>query len=609
MKSKRGQVTIFIIIGLIIVAGVVAYFLLRNNLPSASVQIPQDFQPAYNSFLSCLQSNTATGINVLESQGGYIYLPPFQPGSDYQPFSSDLVFMGNPIPYWYYISGNNIPRHQVPNVTFMQSQLAQFIDSKIRNCNLDNYTEFRITKGIPTSSVTIQPDKVLVNLNMDFTLVKGNQTVIIRNHKISVNSELGNLFDSAKKVYDYEQSSQFLENYTIDVLRNYAPVTGIDFKCSPETWSASSIFNTLKNAITDNIMSIRTGANKTNYFTINLNVNDLSFLTNSNWSSDYEVNPTEGDILLAQPIGNQQGLGILGLCYVPYHFVYSIKYPVLAVIRSGNEIFQFPLAVAVENNMPRGYSTNGTAQQVAQDTLCSQGQTNVTVNVFDSNSNPVNANISYECFGQTCNVGETTSGSINGSFPQCVNGYIIASANGFKQSKYLFSTVQTGKVNLVLEKVYNKMVNLEVDGEPYSGNAIVSFSSNDGSSQTLVYPKQKTVNLSEGDYAINAYVYENSSITMGTETSQQCVNIPTGISGISGVLQTQQCFNVNVPSQVYSNALSGGGETEYYMIDSELENSKVISINIPSLPKPTTLEQLQTNYVLLGNKSLTVNFE
>ena len=49
--QRRGQVTVFIIIAVLILAGVMAYFLLRGSL--GAVQIPASIQPAYTSFLSC----------------------------------------------------------------------------------------------------------------------------------------------------------------------------------------------------------------------------------------------------------------------------------------------------------------------------------------------------------------------------------------------------------------------------------------------------------------------------------------------------------------------------------------------------------------------------
>ncbi|MCL5730458.1 MAG: hypothetical protein M1165_02745, partial [Candidatus Pacearchaeota archaeon] len=318
--------------------------------------------------------------------------------------------------------------------------------------------------------------------------------------------------------------------------------------------------------------------------------------------------PSEGSLLVAQPIGNQQGLGLLGFCYVPYHFVYDVKYPVLVTLQRGSEIFQFPFAVVIQGNEPRT-SLVGNATSVSAPVLCQNENTNMTVSVQDSNSNPVDANISYECFGETCSIGETASGSINALFPQCVNGYVLASAPGFVTGKYQLTTTQSGSISVVLNKLYNESVDLQIDGKEYTGNmALITFTSSDGSSQTINYPAQKSIGLSEGDYTIQVSAYDNSSINLGATTGQQCINVAgNAAEGALGVTQ-QQCFSVNVPSQVISSALSGGGQAETYIFESDLQNSNAIRINAQSLPAPTTIAQLQNNYVLLENKTLSVNF-
>ena len=79
-KNRKGQVTLFIILALVIVAGIAAYFLLSGTL-APTTQIPEEFQPVYNAYTTCLQDALRSGISVLEGQGGYIYLPDFEPGS------------------------------------------------------------------------------------------------------------------------------------------------------------------------------------------------------------------------------------------------------------------------------------------------------------------------------------------------------------------------------------------------------------------------------------------------------------------------------------------------------------------------------------------------
>ena len=609
-KSKRAQVTIFIIIAIIIVAGVVGFFLLRGNLIVKN--IPTSIEPAYNSFLSCLEDKTSVGIDVLESQAGYIVLPELKKGSSYMPFSSQLNFLGNPIPYWYYVSENNLPKEQVPSKQDMQNSLGKFIEDKITECNFDNYYQegFEITQGVPKVSISINNNDVDVKLSMDLEINKGEDSALIGDHQISFKSNLGALYNSAKVIYEKEQKELFLENYGIDTLRLYAPVDGVDMTCSPKTWNADQIFNDLKDAIETNTLALSTqspSSKEEKYFFVNVGANEnVRFINSRNWSHSFEVSPSQENILIANPVGNQQGLGILGFCYVPYHFVYDVKYPVLVQVYSGNEIFQFPLAVVIQGNKPR-VALNSTAKAVTSD-LCQYKNTPTTVQTYDTNLNPVDSSISYECFGEACTMGDTSSGILTTNFPQCVNGNVIAKAEGFEEAKVLYSTVQEGSAEVILNKLYDLNIDLKLDGVSYNGKALMYFAS-DFTSKVVSYPEQKNVNLSEGQYEISVYIYKDSSIQIKETTTQQCMDVPS--SGIGGVFGTteKKCFDVQSPAQIVSNVLAGGGKQNYSVSEDELKNSNAIHINAGGLTTPKTIEDIQNNYAIFDDKTLDISFK
>ncbi|MEK7092761.1 MAG: hypothetical protein AAB907_04000, partial [Patescibacteria group bacterium] len=300
-------------------------------------------------------------------------------------------------------------------------------------------------------------------------------------------------------------------------------------------------------------------------------------------------------------------LGILGFCYVPYHFVYNVKYPVLVQISDGEETFQFPLAVVVQGNEPRK-ALDATASEIWLSELCQYKNTPVAVNVYDSKLNRVEAEISYECFGTKCNIGETSDGYLKKEFPQCVNGYILAKSEGFSDAKYLYSTTSAGSVDIVLDKVYKENIELKVDGKVSGKNAIITFTS-DAGSKTIAYPGQKVVELTEGQYEIQVQIYANASLNIEATTSQQCVDVPeSGLGGLFGMTK-QKCFDIEMPAQIISNALAGGGTQNYYLLESDLQNSETIEINAQSLATPKSLEELQNNYILFEDKTLEVNLK
>jgi len=612
MKNRRGQVTIFIIIAVVLVAAIVGILIFRNqltpSLPSAEIS------PIQTTLLSCLESYTKTGVSVLESQGGYIYLPEFEAGSNYMPFSSQLDFMGNGIPYWYYVSGNNIQKEQVPSKTEMQEQLARYIEEKIRNCRFDSYYEqgFAIKQGEPSAKVTINQENIDISLTMNLGITKGEETSNLKTHNIKLNTNLGRLYDTSKKLYQYEQDSLFLENYGVDILRLYAPVDGIEITCSPKVWAANNIFNDLQNGIESNTQALKTKGgqytltkDENKYFITDFSsTENIRFLNSKDWTYSFEVD-SEDPILIANPVGNQPGLGILGFCYVPYHFVYNIKYPVLVQVSSGDETFQFPLAVVILGNNPRK-PLDATASQIQVPELCKYKNTLVNVKTIDNKMNPINSDISFECFGTKCNIGSTANGILNEQFPQCVNGYILARTEGYREAKYLYSTTKSGEVTIVLNKLYNLNVDLKLDGIKYSNKAIIIFDSDNGA-KTISYPEQKSVELSEGQYEITAYIYKDSQLKLESTTTEQCVDVPRqGLGGLFGLTQ-KKCFDLDIPEQVLSSALAGGGKVSYYALENELVSSRTIELNAKSLPEPKTLEQLQENYILFESKNLDIN--
>ena len=620
-EKKRGQVAIFVIAAIVIIVLVAGFFIFRSTISVGN--IPKSIEPVYNTFLTCLEEDASIGVDILGIQGGYIELPTYESGSEYMPFGSQLDFMGNPIPYWYYVSGNNIEKNQIPSLSHMQVELAKFVEGRIRDCSMAEYYNegFAISFGEPDASVRIKDNEVVINLDMTMKInnSEAEESFIIQDHSINVKSVLGELYKSARKVYDEEQSTLFLEKRGIDVIRNYAPVDGVEISCAPKIWQGEEIVSELREAISANTFALRTSGSdydltkkENKYFVLDLKADsNVKFLNSADWPSTYEIVPSDGNILISEPVGTQEGLGILGFCYVPYHFVYDAKYPVLVQVYSGDsleansEVFQFAMAVIIRGNNPRE-PLEGSATMFDIPDLCLHKNTETVVTVYDINLNPIEADISYECFGTSCDIGETKSISpLIEDFPQCVNGFVVAKADGYKTEKKMHSTNEGGSVDIIMDRTYERMVNLAVDNSPYSGSAVITFSSED-LTKTILYPDQTTVELFEGEYDISVRIFRESSLSIAKSVREQCIDIPkSGIGGILG-LTKEECYDIEIPSQIVSNALSGGGEQSHYILESELSDSSSIDIYAESLPLPVSLEQLQNNYDLYEEKGLDI---
>lgn len=617
LRDKKGQLAILVIIAIVIIAGVLVYLFVGKG--PGPIDVSGQFKPIYESYLSCIKANTKAAANLAGSQGGHIQLPDFIPGSDYAPFSSQLNFLGFPIPYWFYISGNGIVKEQIPTKQQMQKEIAAFIQSRLVDCNFDDYSSkgYLIDPGNPIVSVKIGETSITVDVKSNFVMSKGESSASKSNHEVIVNDKLGKFYRIASEIYSKERTEGFLENYSVDVLHLYAPVDGVELSCGPKIWKSREVDQGLREALEANINAIKinsnSGNNKTKYFTVPMNIDEnVNLVYSKNWPTKLEISGSgvDDELMTAEPVGNQAGLGLMGFCYVPYHFVYDVSFPVLIQVYNDEEVFQFPVAVIIDKNMPVKAEQSIISEE-QEFNFCQENTQDVLVNVKDVNLNAVNANISYECFGQECPVGETDTGTFVGKVPACVNGYIIARANGYEEKRQLFSSNEENLADMILDKRYDLNVSVEMNGKNVVSNAIVTFTKNDsdgeGQTYSAFFPDSKSVRLTEGIYAINVYVYSNSSLVVPGSTKTQCTDVQkTGFLGLFGGTN-QQCFDIAIPDTKIDNALTGGGKTSTYIFPQDLEKGS-LKLIVGKLPAPTTIEQLQANFEVFDSMDVGIEF-
>jgi hypothetical protein len=621
-ENKKAQVTIFIILAIIIVAVVGLLFVFRDNILQAD--LPPELEPVYEYYLSCIESEVMTGAAILGQQGGYIEPLEFEAGSEYMPFSNQLDFLGIPVSYWYYVSGNGIVKEQIPSRAKMQAELNLYVNEGLSLCNFNQFTEqgFEVIFEEATTSSVISPNEIVVDIKQDLTINFGNFTWTGKNHKVNADSLLGTFYDVAEKIYEKQKQTMFLENYGVDILRLYAPVDGTELGCATKLWPLNDIRENLTQALEGNVPAMKIKgdyynlADKDNeYFVQDIGEDvdvSVNFMFVRDWPVKLEAWPEEDGILRADPVGLQEGLGVLGFCYVPYHFVYDFAYPVLIQLYSGSEMFQFPIVVFVEKNQPReAVHAVGLPDVVPE--LCTKKNAEVSVYTYDTSIDPIEAEIKFKCFDTECSIGKTESDGVDAvlidNFPQCVNGFIIAKKEGYETEKYQISTTVENEAIIIMDKLY--LLNLEVlkeGSEIESNDVVVSFSKGDGVT-TLVYPEQDQVELSVGQYEIKVYVYSDSEINLKGSSNQKCVDVPgSGLLGIIGSTE-KKCFDMVIPDQTVTNAVSGGGTENYYVGESELEGSSKLILDVENFGVPTKVEDLQVNYNNVEIKGVDVLFE
>ncbi|MBU2612657.1 MAG: hypothetical protein KKB62_02970, partial [Nanoarchaeota archaeon] len=274
----------------------------------------------------------------------------------------------------------------------------------------------------------------------------------------------------------------------------------------------------------------------------------------------------------------------------------------------GGETFQFPLAINIEGNVARKIGSGNSVPETSID-LCTEGsESTVTVNLVDSSGNAVEGDVSYECFSSKCQIGGTQNGVITGSFPQCVNGKVIVQSGGYRKVSHIFSTVEGGSTTIVMDKIYTKNVLVNLRNSRGDEKAIISFNSESSDeSHTISYPEQNQISLGQGAYTIQLYVYDESELTFEATTTQQCVEVPSGIGGLIG-LTHKECTSINIPKQTISNVLVAGGSAQAFLSEADLAGNNRIRISVDRYNTPSSLQELQIVYTLVDSKNLEVVF-
>ncbi|MEK6910945.1 MAG: hypothetical protein AABW82_04175 [Nanoarchaeota archaeon] len=602
--GKKGQVSLFVVVALVLVIGVGVYFGISKGI--FSFDESESFTEVYNYYDECVKQDGLKALDIAGSQGGRIEVGEYVPGSDYAPFSSQLNFLGFPVPYWYYIGGNGLVKENVPSKADVEKEIENYLVQRTLDCDFTPLAERGFSVGLNDVDfdVSINDDFIQVKSNTVLNVEKDGKSAETKGRTLQINSNFGKMLTTAQDLYEKQINEAILENYSVDVLRLYAPVDGVEIQCSPKIWKAQEVVDELQNALQSNINSIKFNTEKDSYFSVNYQSEfEINTLYSRQWPWKVEVYGAEDGLMIAEPVGNQNGMGLMGFCYVPYHYVYDVSYPVMFQISSGEELFQFPVAVVIDKNVPRQAEQVELFDDNSNFDLCKDKTQDIQIRTFDSNLNSVEADLSYECFNQKCALGKTNNGVFSGKSPACVNGRIIAKAEGYQDYSELFSSNEESSKDLIMDKLYDVDIEVSVSGKNVNDMAIVVFNGKRTAFASL--PDNNKVRIAEGSYNVSVYIYSNSSLKIPESKKTECREVfKSGIQGALGFTE-EKCFDIVIPATNLDFALVGGGKSESYVLASQLESGK-IKIDADSLPLPDSIEKLQQNYATFETLNLEV---
>ncbi len=184
--NKRGQITIFIILAILIIAGVSIYFVLREG--KSSSDIPSEIEPIYVQILSCLEETSKNGIEHNSLHGGYYEIPE----------AISIEYFSDNIPYYYW----NLEKH-LPSLERIEIELGNYVYDYLKNCiDFEEFEEkgYKISERQLVVFPEIKEKEVNIYLKYPLTIKKGISIKRLEKFEISLESEIKKFLSISEEI-------------------------------------------------------------------------------------------------------------------------------------------------------------------------------------------------------------------------------------------------------------------------------------------------------------------------------------------------------------------------------------------------------------------------
>lgn len=419
--GKRGQITIFIIIAVLLLFSSATYFYIKNKemiekttLEFVKVREATEEQAPVTFFVQqCIAKVGTEAFEELGYQGGYIELDETEfRFNDYDITESDVFIHGElTIPYWHYLKSRNRDTSFVfsskrPELSEIEDQVSRYLENELMNC----FNDFEKIKdkgygieilGEPEVTTKVRSRDIIFQLEYPFTTAKGGTEKDYNDFYAKLNLNFKDIYDLATEITEAEINFAFFEDFTNAVL---SAVQGLDsvippryistFGSTPRFWIQNEVKDRIQELLTLNFNYIRipgtandariviSGNPDDPYVAITqamvrrmefpiLEETDKDISANlyyMNWPAYVKIG--EGFLLgptTTLPISNLLNSVGLGAIFQQYDFSFDISYPVWVELRNENALNGngYSFYFALESNLRNGNPLSDTIEVIS----------------------------------------------------------------------------------------------------------------------------------------------------------------------------------------------------------------------------------------------------
>ena len=186
--TNKGQVAIFIIIGIVLIAVITLIIFVLSNKTKDNGQDYSDYlsDEAYNQIQNCVERSTTTALYFNFLQGGY-----------YQTSKPSLYYEPIEIPF-YWKEGNSY----FPSINILKNELSLFVEKNIGSC-LGEYDSKEITVD-----VIILEDSFLFKFKIPISVQGGEKTVEFVDFENSINLDFNEKYQFINEFLEYQEKNK-----------------------------------------------------------------------------------------------------------------------------------------------------------------------------------------------------------------------------------------------------------------------------------------------------------------------------------------------------------------------------------------------------------------
>ncbi|MBI4141742.1 hypothetical protein HY484_02345, partial [Candidatus Woesearchaeota archaeon] len=411
--QRKGQVTIFIILALILALSIGTYVYLqsRGELQKLEAQrptiqaAPTEFAPVTEYITNCLYDTAKTALIKIGEGGGYIdntkiKTNPFEPteaeGIQFSP-NSEMV-----IPYWWHLAdkntceGNCNFESKMPALSSrnsIEAQIDNYVNENLNIC-LANFSTlkqqgYKITAQQPKTRTTIAKEDIFVTLNYPLTITKGDKEHNVDTFYSALPVNFKEIYELAEQLTKLQAENNYLEKHTRELIDAFSrlnkealpPVSDLRISFGIGTlWVKLTVEKQLKQILTSYIPLLQVAGTITHKYlkapndagdkelyetlynrgmiipiekdhpTIGVRYSYLDW-----WKPYVDISGCRGQVCQAESFGTTLGM-LFGI--QRYNFGYDISLPVLVELKNPfafngeGYTFNFALEANLRNNKP-----------------------------------------------------------------------------------------------------------------------------------------------------------------------------------------------------------------------------------------------------------------